>query len=107
MKRAENCLQQVKTSKACVFTTPIQLNRTTKTLIQDRPDILFFAPIAKYLDEIFLSPDDPEVSILSLDIPDTDQTGPVTGPFYVHVRCNLSSFLLFVGVYYNFSTIKI
>ena len=73
---------------ACFFTAPIRLNPTTNTPIPDRPArFLFFAPIAKYLDEIFPDPDDPEVSILSPDIPDTDRTGPVSGPFYVRVCC--------------------
>ena len=36
--------------------------------------------IAKYLDEIFLDPHKPEIFILSPDTPDTDQTGPMSGP---------------------------
>ena len=41
----------------------------------------FFAPIAKYLDEIFLYLDGPEVSIISPDISNTDQNRPVTRSF--------------------------
>ena len=82
------------------FTAPIWLNPTANIPIPDRPaKFLFFAPITKYLDEIFPNPDDPEVYILSPDILDTDQTGLVSGPFHVCVCCYLSSFLLFVGVY--------
>ena len=79
---------KVKMSRACFFAAPIRPNLTTSTSILDPPArFLFFAPIAKYLDEIFPDPNDPEASILSPDISDTDWSGPVTGPFYVPVCC--------------------
>ena len=63
---------------------------------------------------------DPSIAILSPDIPDIERTGPVPGPsatnlwefHFIHYAattkngCLLSSFLLFVGVYY-FISIKI
>ena len=63
---------------------------------------------------------DPRIAILSPDIPDIERTGPVPGPsatnlwefHFIHYvaatknGCLLSSFLLFVGVYY-FISIKI
>ena len=63
---------------------------------------------------------DPRIAILSPDLPDIERTGPVPGPsatnlwefhFIHHAApqkngCLLSSFLLFVGVYY-FISIKI
>ena len=63
---------------------------------------------------------DPRIAILSPDIPDIERTGPVPGPsatnlwefHFIHYAattkngCLLSSFLLFVGVYY-FNLIKI
>ena len=63
---------------------------------------------------------DPRIAILNPDIPDIERTGPVPGPsatnlwefHFIHYAaatkngCLLSSFLLFVGVYY-FISIKI
>ena len=65
------------------FQCPNPINPTTNTPIPDRPPrFLFSIPIAKCLDEIF---PDPKESIFSPNIPDTDRTRPVTGPFHVPV----------------------
>ena len=87
---------RLKTSGPCFFTAPIRLNPTTNTLLTDPPArFLFFALIAKYLDEIFPDPLDPEVYILSPDIPDTDHTRPnwCQYNFMFAFVVNLSSFL--------------
>ena len=70
-------------SGACFFNAPIQLTRLLTPQSQTaHPDFLFSIPIAKCLDEIF---PDPKESIFSPNIPDTDRTRPVTGPFHVPV----------------------
>ena len=109
--RLISCSILVKTSGACFFNAPIQLNATTNTLIPDRPvRFLLFALIVKYLDEIFPDPDALEVSILSLNIPDTSKTGPVTGLLYGHalllIYHNFFYSLVYINVY-HFTTIKI
>ena len=65
------------------FNALIRLNPTINTPIPDGPArFLFFHPIAKYLDEIY--PDlDPDVSILSPDIPDIDWTRLLPGPEFL------------------------
>ena len=83
--------------------------------------LLFFRPDCK-MSFMKFSPTrtDPRIAILSPDIPDIERTGPVPGPpatnlwefHFIHYAaatkngCLLSSFLLFVGVYY-FISIKI
>ena len=79
---------KLKTSGACFFSAPIRPNQTTNTLILDSSArFLFFFLIAKHLDENHEIFPGLEVSISSPDIPDTDQTGSVSGSFYVLVYC--------------------
>ena len=81
--------QKIRQERHVLLTALVCLNPTTNTPIPNCPArILFFTSITKYLDEIFPDPDDPEVSILSPNIHDTDQTRPVSGPFYVRVCCS-------------------
>ena len=67
--------------------------------------LLFFAPIAKYIDEIFPNP---EVSILNLDIPNTDWTGPYQNQLSSCLLLICHHFLI-IGwsCVYHFTTIKI
>ena len=87
-------------SKACFFSAPIRLNLTSNTWIPDCPTsrFLFLALIAIYILMKF-SPTqtDLKVTIWSSSI-HIDLKGGVSGPFYVTIFVNLSSFLVFIGV---------
>ena len=93
-------------SNAKVSNAPIWLNLATNTPILDRPARgLFFAPIAKYLDKILPTWTDPDVSIWSPNVPNTDWTDWSQNRF-MFAFANLSSLLLFIDVMYIISLLS-